>query len=277
MQFSFNKVFIQTTYRQKWNSDEDHHLLKGVETCGKDWIAIVQNFFTNANGKINRTPTQCHRRYRRLTNTSHIEKHKSPKKRSSYSVNRLTFWSEKEDQKLFEGIRQFGTDWKQIADQYFFDSRTDRQCYDRYHKYWKKNKRYTIQDIQKKENFSSQVQISMQEIEKSKIGIPVKSMYQQSLIENCEENEEFFEEYDIDLEDETCEREAEKQSEQFNLSISSINCPTNDFDQYSSTHAESIAAMIKFWEKYENNNPTENTDLDDFSISSLNTSEEEIS
>jgi hypothetical protein len=72
-------------------------------------------------------------------------------KDSAYKSKYGLHWSLEEDERLLNGIKNFGTHWTKIADVYFKASpgsivRTPSSCYDRYRKYWQRL--YSVEEIQ---------------------------------------------------------------------------------------------------------------------------------
>lgn len=276
MQFSIDQPF-HSSLRRQWDRQEDLKLQEGINIHGKDWTAIVRNFFTNTNGEIQRSAKQCKRRLCILKSCSPaITQTRDRKKTQSLSSTQFMFWSKKEDQILFEGIIQFTTNWKAIA-ACFNGSRSDRQCYDRFQKYWKK-RGYTIERILQEGNPQQIFPLNKSEknhIENStsKTGTDSASEIENGLEASIKE---YLQEIAIELKAEIEEEEKltkiEKGEHLFHDAIKALTYPAQDVDPSSLTHLEEINAMHIFWEKQKMNHPAENPDLDACSVSSWDSS-----
>lgn len=105
--------------RLYWTERENQNLIELVKKVGRNW-----NFIAD---KMGRTPHCCSRHFLRVIRPKIIN-HKTPTKTNSIRKTRL-YWTEEEDHKLIELVREHGKMWTFIA--ILMQTRNSNQCQSR--------------------------------------------------------------------------------------------------------------------------------------------------
>ena len=72
-----------------WKKEEDHLLITLQKQLGNNWVKISEKF-------VNRSPSQCFQRWRRIFSPMKVRKN----------------WTEKEDSRLIQFVQSHGRKWK---------------------------------------------------------------------------------------------------------------------------------------------------------------------
>ena len=142
--------FYSSNFKELWSDKDDLALLQGLQIYGVSQCKIIsETYLKNRHGY-----RACEERYRnfwqcRLSRhkCSTLEGEITMKKRAEdtlfcignieISFQRPHYWNPEEDTKLLNGIRRYGTSWKDIVEKVFNGCVVNKNCSNRYGKLWK--------------------------------------------------------------------------------------------------------------------------------------------